>query len=161
MPNTLSNGNISEPLKSTECEDYCASEITCWGCIKTCNNTCHLKAVKNCDHTNSENDLVNQISSRKPGKTFPICVCWNHYWNLIVFLSFIPYFDSLFRYSTKCWWTNPIRRPWRPYQSCNIEMEAGSMLESKFFYKWWHIPVSGCIHGALLPWARDSYISVF
>ena len=57
---------ISNSVAAFECELYCASTKTCWGCLNICNKTCQWNAITNCERKDSTKDPAKQISSTKP-----------------------------------------------------------------------------------------------
>ena len=73
MPN-LSYQSVSDVIASyvtaTDCELYCASEKTCCGCKKICNETCNWNAVVDCERDDYLNSASKQCLLEKPGKIF-------------------------------------------------------------------------------------------
>ena len=51
-----------------ECELYCASEKTCWGCIQFSNDTFAWNAVSDCNQADTSEQLQIENKSQKLGK---------------------------------------------------------------------------------------------
>ena len=68
MSDPSSNHTIDEILSVRECELFCASEKTCWGCIKTCNETCGWSATTDSQPKKDPRHLGKPNALQKPGK---------------------------------------------------------------------------------------------
>ena len=69
--NVLMNFNTSLNSESSlyDCEKFCTSDERCWGCAIQCHNndTCHVKAIRECSDTQNMEESANTSFRQKPG----------------------------------------------------------------------------------------------
>ena len=64
-----SSGAIAEAIKSRdECEEYCSTQESCWGCSVHCASPCQWNAIPACGLNNDWMGLIDGDITQKPGK---------------------------------------------------------------------------------------------